>query len=84
MIPFHLSQRTHPPTLGPLGTKRMGGEAKKWKLAREGDKKTKTAKEEVEKVKKEAEETFEVYIKSPDFLPSRSRFSVVGVLDEPY
>ncbi len=60
MIRFHLSQRTHPPTLGPLGTKRMGGEAKKWKLAREGDKKTKTAKEEVEKVKKEAEETFEV------------------------
>ncbi len=60
MILFHLSQRTHPPTLGPLGTKRMGGEAKKWKLAREGEKKTKTAKEEVEKVKKEAEETFEV------------------------
>jgi hypothetical protein len=60
VIPFHLSQRAHPPTLGPLGSKRMGGEPKKWKLAREGEKKTKTAKEEVEKVKKEAEETFEV------------------------
>jgi hypothetical protein len=55
----------------------MGGEAKKWKLAREGEKKTKTAKEEVEKVKKEAEETFEVGyhivdFKSPDlpiFIP---------------
>ncbi len=59
MIRFYLSQRTHPPTLGPLGTKRMGGEAKKWKLAREGEKKTKTAKEEVEKVMN-TEETFEV------------------------